>query len=454
MMFHETIVAPATAFGRSSIGVIRVSGSSVIKIIKKFLKISMTERFAHYVSFFDINGNILDKGIALFFHAPRSFTGEDVLEFHGHGNPFLLDILIKNILSFNNVRMARPGEFSERAFLNKKIDLVQSEAVCDLINAQSELAIKAASCSLSGYFSKKILYIIEQLKLLYSRIEAVVNFPDEINELDLFKNIKINLIAVIKLIQNLIDISYQGNILKKGIKIVISGAPNVGKSSLFNYLSNEQSSIVTNIPGTTRDIICKDIWINGISCELMDTAGLHKSKDIIEQIGIKLAKKKLHTCDHIFLVLDVTNNHLFNDKLINKNINQLKLNQNITFIFNKIDLVNQRPCLKFIDKKFKCIYLSIKYKIGLDFLKNRINEISSSLNNVEGVFLARRRHLSELEKALKYLINGKKYWLKNKYIELLSDNIRLSIDCLLKITGNFSNNDLLNKIFSEFCIGK
>ncbi|VFP81312.1 tRNA uridine-5-carboxymethylaminomethyl(34) synthesis GTPase MnmE [Buchnera aphidicola] len=454
MIFHETIVAPATSFGRSSVGIIRISGSSVLKIIKKFLRISMQERFAHYVSFLDVNGNILDNGIALFFNSPRSFTGEDVLEFHGHGNPFLLDLLIKNILLTKNVRMARPGEFSERAFLNKKMDLIQSESICDLINAQSELSIKAALRSLSGSFSKKIHFIIEQLKILYSRIEAIINFPDEMNELFLFQSIEIDLIKVIKLIQKLINTAHYSNVLQKGIKIVISGSPNVGKSSLFNYLSNQKASIVTDVPGTTRDIICKNIWINGISCELMDTAGLRKSKDIIEQIGIKLAKKKIYSCDHIFLMLDITNDQLFNNKLILKSINKLKSNQNITFIFNKIDLINQKPYLKIIYKKFKCIYLSIKNKTGLDFLKNRINEISSSLNNTEGIFLARRRHLSELENALKYLINGKKYWFKNKCIELLSDNIRLSMDCLLKITGYFSNDDLLNKIFSEFCIGK
>ncbi|VFP84781.1 tRNA modification GTPase MnmE [Buchnera aphidicola (Cinara splendens)] len=454
MIFNETIVAPATAFGRSGIGIIRISGSSVLKIMKKFLNISMKERFAHNVSFLDFQGNIIDHGIALFFPAPKSFTGEDILEFQGHGNPFLLDIIIENIVRMNDVRLARPGEFSERAFLNKKIDLIQAEAISDLINAQSRLSIQASLLSLSGSFSKKICLIIDLLKVFYSQIEAIINFPDEMDapcdRLDFMPN----LTKIIVLLQKLTDTARKSHALQKSIKIVIAGLPNVGKSSLFNYLSDQQISIVTDIPGTTRDLMCKEVWSNGICYELIDTAGLRKSQDVIENIGIQLAEKSICSCDHIFFVLDTLHNQKENNKIILKSIKNLRINQTITFIFNKIDLTEQKPRLETIYQKFQCIYLSVKKKLGLNKLKKVINTILHTNNNVESVFLARRRHVLELEKSLKYLMQGKKDWYRSNNIELLSENIRLSMNCLLGITGHFSNDDLLNKIFSDFCIGK
>uniref|UniRef100_A0A451DET5 tRNA modification GTPase MnmE n=1 Tax=Buchnera aphidicola (Cinara pseudotsugae) TaxID=2518978 RepID=A0A451DET5_9GAMM len=454
MIFNETIVAPATAFGRSGIGIIRISGSSVLKIMKKFLNISMKERFAHKVSFLDFQGNIIDYGIALFFPAPRSFTGEDVLEFQGHGNPVLLDVIIKNIVRMNDVRLARPGEFSERAFLNKKIDLIQAEAISDLINAQSKLSIQASLLSLSGSFSEKIRVIIDLLKVFYSQIEAIINFPDEMDSPYEHSDLMPDLAKIIVLLQKLTDTARKSHALQKSIKIVIAGLPNVGKSSLFNYLSDQKVSIVTDIPGTTRDLICKDIWSNGICYELIDTAGLRKSHDVIENIGIQLAEKSIRSCNHIFFVLDVLHNQKKNNEVILKSIKNLHINQTITFIFNKIDLIKQKSRLEIIHKKFQCVYLSVRKQLGLNRLKKIINAILYTKNNVESVFLARRRHILELEKSLKYLIEGKKDWYIRNNIELLSENIRLSMNCLLSITGHFSNDDLLNKIFSNFCIGK
>ncbi|WP_075433635.1 tRNA uridine-5-carboxymethylaminomethyl(34) synthesis GTPase MnmE [Buchnera aphidicola] len=454
MIFDKTIVAPATAPGQSGVGIIRVSGSAVIKVIEKFLRISMKPRFAHYTSFSDITGKILDYGIALFFPAPFSFTGEDILEFHGHGNSVLLDLLMKNILLIKNVRIARPGEFSERAFLNNKMDLVQAEGINDLINAQSELSIQASLRSLNGDFSKKIRDIISLLKKLYARIEAVINFPDEINESSLISDIRICLSDAIYLMKKLIFKGCQGNLLYNGISIVITGPTNVGKSSLFNYLSNQKISIVTNIPGTTRDVMCKNIWINGARYELVDTAGLRKSNDVIELIGIKLAKKNIQSCRHIFLILDASQDKYSNNILVKKYIDGLRKNQNITIIFNKIDLIHKKPCLDIVFNQFKCIYLSIKYKMGINFLKDRMHEISSELNAGEDVFLARNRHLSALKASLKYLKHGKEWLNKNLCIELFSEDVRLAIEAMLTITGNFSSSDLLEKIFSDFCIGK
>ncbi|VFP77583.1 tRNA uridine-5-carboxymethylaminomethyl(34) synthesis GTPase MnmE [Buchnera aphidicola] len=454
MIFNETIVAPATAFGRSGIGIIRISGSSVLRIMKKFLNISMKERFAHNASFLDFQGNVIDHGIALFFSAPKSFTGEDILEFQGHGNPILLDIIIENIVRMNNVRLARPGEFSERAFLNKKIDLIQAEAISDLINAQSKLSIQASLLSLSGSFSRKICLIIDLLKVFYSQVEATINFSDEIDSSYERLDFMPQLTKIIVLLKNLTDTARKSHALQKSIKIVIAGLPNVGKSSLFNYLSDQRVSIVTDIPGTTRDLMCKDIWSNGICYELMDTAGLRKSQDVIENIGIQLAEKSIRSCDHVFFVLDTSRNQKKNNKVILKSIKNLRINQTITFIFNKIDLTEQQPRLEVVHQKFQCIYLSVKKKLGLNRLKKIINTILHTKNNVESVFLARRRHVLELEKSLKHLMKGKKDWYKSNNVELLSENIRLSMNCLLRITGHFNSDDLLNKIFSDFCIGK
>ncbi|VAX76199.1 tRNA modification GTPase MnmE [Buchnera aphidicola (Cinara strobi)] len=454
MMFYETIVAPITAMSRSGVGIIRISGPAVLKIINVFFKISMKARFAHYVSFLDFNGDVIDKGIAVFFPSPQSFTGEDVLEFQGHGNPILMDLLIQNIVLIKNVRIAKPGEFSERAFLNQKIDLIQAEAISDLINSQSKLSIEASLRSLSGNFSKKINSIIKKLKEIYSRIEGYINFPDEINNPTILKDIEKYLIQIITLIKNLIDTARKSDFLNKGIKAVIAGPPNVGKSSLFNYLVNQTASIVTDIPGTTRDVIRQTILVNGIRFELLDTAGLRESENIVEIIGIKLAKKNIHSCDHIFLILDITQDQIFNNQLVKKYINNLKDNQSITIIFNKIDLINQTPSVKMIYKKHFCILLSIQKKLGLDFLKNHINKISVKCNNIEGIFLARRRHLLALKKSLKYLISGYKKWNLNSCLEFLSDNLRLAIEELSIITGKLSSEDLLNKIFSDFCIGK
>ncbi|ABJ90494.1 tRNA uridine-5-carboxymethylaminomethyl(34) synthesis GTPase MnmE [Buchnera aphidicola] len=454
MKFFDTIVSPATVIGRSGIGIIRISGISVLKIIKKFLKISMKERFAYFSSFYDVKNNLLDQGIALFFLAPKSFTGENILEFHSHGNPIILDLLIKNILTIKNVRIANPGEFSKRAFLNNKIDLVQAEAINDIINAESHLSVKAALSSLRGTFSKKINKILFNLKDIYSEIEAIINFPEELNDLNIQKNIKKKLSFIIKMITNLLDETHKNYIFSNTIKIVIAGPPNVGKSSLLNFLSKEKVSIVTNIPGTTRDVIHKNIWFNGVCCEFLDTAGLQKSQDIIEVIGIKLAKKHIKSCNHIFLMFDVTKKKMINNNFIKNIVNNLKKNQNITFIFNKIDLINKKPYISIIYKKFECIYLSLKKNIGIEYLKNKILEITTLHNNVESTFLAKKRHISALKKSLMYLINGKRNWMKNLYLELLSDDIRLSIKYLLKITGKFNSEDLLDKIFSKFCIGK
>ncbi|AEH39608.1 GTP-binding protein [Buchnera aphidicola (Cinara tujafilina)] len=454
MNISDTIIAPATAGGKAGIGIIRISGGDVRNIIKKILKISLRERYAHFFTFFDLNGKIVDNGIAIFFASPRSFTGEDMLELQGHGNPLILDMLIKNILLINNVRLARPGEFSERAFLNEKIDLIQAEATMDLIHAQSKLAIQASLKSLQGFFSQCINKIFQRLNSIYSNIEAAINFPEDINDNILLKNIDNKIYDVISLIKKVKKKAVQGNLLREGIKIVITGTPNVGKSSLLNRLLNKNVAIVTNLAGTTRDLIRSYINIKGLTFELIDTAGLCDSNNVIEKIGIKLAKDVIKKSNHVFLVLDSSKKDEFNELIIKNYIKKLNKNQIITLIFNKIDLTKKKSCITRYKNKYTSIYVSVKSGLGIDLLRKYMRSFSRSIDSSENLFLARRRHLQILTKTLKLLEDGLKNWIDFQTIELLSDTIKLANTLISEISGKFINQDILEKFFSEFCIGK
>lgn len=454
MQIQDTILAPATSGGRSGIGIIRISGINVVDIINIVLKVSIKERYAYYLPFFDLNGNIIDYGIVLFFMSPKSFTGEDMLELQGHGNPIILDLLIKNILSIQNVRFARPGEFSERAFLNGKIDLVQAEAVMDLIQAESVAAVNASLKSLQGSFSCIINKIFSNIKKIYTDLEVLINFSDDINDNINLTSINYNLKSVINLIQKIQKKSLQSYILRNGIKIVITGLPNVGKSSLLNKLLNKEVAIVTDIPGTTRDILRSTININGLSYELIDTAGLcNDSTSIVEKLGINLAKKLIKKSNYIFLVLDITKKKEINDIIILKYIKKLKKNQNLTIIFNKIDIVQEKSRIGKYNN-YVSFFISTKFNLGIDLLKDHIQKFSKLINNSENLFLARRRHIEILTKVLKVLKIGQKNWIKYQLVDCLSDDIRLAIQLISEITGQFTHNDLLKKIFSKFCIGK
>lgn len=454
MYVNDTIIAPATAGGKAGIGVVRISGGKVLEIVQKTLKVSLKERYAHFLPFFDLNNKIIDHGIVIFFASPRSFTGEDMLEFQGHGNPLIIDLLIRNILLIDNVRLARPGEFSERAFLNEKIDLVQAESVMDLIHAQSTLAAHASLQSLKGVFSTAINKISLKLQEVYGRIEATINFPDDVNEHNLLKYISDDIHDIIILIKNLKNKAIQGNILRKGIKVVITGAPNVGKSSLINILSNRNISIVAEFAGTTRDLLRSKIEIQGVRFELIDTAGLCNSTNIVEKIGIKLAKEVIQTSDHIFLVLDSSQEYRVNKKIICRYIQKLNKNQTITLIFNKIDLVQKKACITKYHNKYTCIFISIKFRLGIDFIKRELNSMTGLVDSSENIFIARHRHLQLLNKTLQSLQDGLKVWKDFQLIELLSENIKLANALILEISGKFKDKEILEKIFSEFCIGK
>src|SRR3990167_660602 len=354
-MRHDTIAAIATPSGRGGVGIIRISGKDAKKIALKIIEpLALQPRTAYFTAFYDINKNILDEGIVLFFENPHSFTGEDVVELQSHGSPIVLDKLLKTIIHYG-ARIAKPGEFSERAFLNKKIDLTQAEAIADLIAANSEQAARSAVRSLQGEFSKKIHTLQKSLTHLRMQIEAMIDFPEE--EIDFLSSPRVNIVLQ-KIIDDVLKVkkqAKQGALLQSGLQIVIAGKPNTGKSSLLNYLSGRESAIVTAIPGTTRDILRESIQIDGIPLHIIDTAGLRETDDIVEQEGVRRAYEQMKQADLILLLVDVSDSDSDGDGD--------DASDKMLVIRNKIDLINEKPSIK-----DNIISLSIKNNIGMDLL--------------------------------------------------------------------------------------
>lgn len=400
-----------------------------------------------------MNGKAIDEGIALYFPNPHSFTGEDIIEFQGHGGPVILDILLRRILALG-ARLARPGEFSERAFLNGKLDLTQVEALADLIEAGSEQAARAALRSLQGEFSQAIHRLVEKLIQLRIFVEAAIDFPEE--EIDYLSDGKIanKLEEVINEFDTIYNRAQQGAILKEGITIVIAGKPNAGKSSLLNSLAGKETAIVTDIPGTTRDILREYINIDGIPLHIIDTAGLRDSYDVVEQEGIRRAWQEMKNADHLVLVVDSqTTTEAEIQDLINELIPQLHQKTGITLIRNKIDLLAEQPQL-IVKKGLTSISLSAKTQTGLDLLKLHLKQSAGINSHFEGQFMARRRHLDALNRAQQSLLVGQQQLLDYHAGELLAEELRQAQLALNEITGEFTSDDLLGKIFSSFCIGK
>jgi tRNA modification GTPase len=446
-MDNETIVAIATPPGRGGVGIIRLSGPKAYIIA---LAITGHERLiprqAIYSSFFSREKTLIDNGLTLYFKAPHSFTGEDVIEFQAHGAPLVLDCMVKECI-YHSARIAKPGEFSERAFLNNKIDLTQAEAIADLINASSLTAARMAVRSLQGGFSEKITGLTDKLLQLRLYVEAAIDFPEE--DLDFLGNGNVA-IKLTELLQQLADIrssANQGTLLQEGISIVIAGRPNVGKSTLINQLANRDVAIVTPIAGTTRDVMRERILLDELPIYLIDTAGLHDSDDIVEQEGIKRAWQEIRQADCVLRVLDVR--HQQDELPLSQSI-QAALSDNIPVItvFNKIDVVNLPAT-----HNEQGIYLSAKSGFGLEFLKENIKTVVGFQPN-EGQFLARRRHLNALDQAKNLLSTGLQQFITNHAGELLAEDLRLAHQSLCEITGEFSSDDLLGEIFSSFCIGK
>ena len=450
----DTIVAQATPIGRGGVGILRVSGPLASKVAEAVLGKTLTPRMANYLPFKDSNGETLDQGIALFFKAPNSFTGEDVLELQGHGGQVILDILLKRILEVEGVRIARAGEFSEQAFLNDKLDLAQAEAIADLIDATSEQAARSALKSLQGEFSNKINQLVDSVIYLRTYVEAAIDFPDE--EIDFLADGKIegHLNDIIQQLNGVRQEAKQGAILREGMKVVIAGRPNAGKSSLLNALVGREAAIVTDIAGTTRDVLREHIHIDGMPLHIIDTAGLREASDEVERIGIARAWEEIVQADQVLLMIDSTKQKVDEFKAEwAEFLAKLPPNMPVTVIRNKVDLSGEPEGLEQLEN-FTLIRLSAQTKVGVDLLRDHLKKSMGYQSSTEGGFLARRRHLQALEEAAEHLARGHVQLTQFFAGELLAEELRMVQNALSEITGQFTSDDLLGNIFSSFCIGK
>ncbi|KDD80138.1 tRNA uridine-5-carboxymethylaminomethyl(34) synthesis GTPase MnmE [Glaesserella parasuis] len=450
----ETIVAQATPIGRGGIGILRVSGPIATEVAQAVLGKCPKPRIADYLPFKDEDGTVLDQGIALFFKAPHSFTGEDVLELQGHGGQVILDLLLNRILKVKGVRIARAGEFSEQAFLNNKLDLAQAEAIADLIDATSEQAARSALKSLQGEFSNKINELVDSVIYLRTYVEAAIDFPDE--EIDFLADGKIEakLNEIIAQLANVRQEAKQGTILREGMKVVIAGKPNAGKSSLLNALAGREAAIVTDIAGTTRDVLREHIHIDGMPLHIIDTAGLREASDEVEKIGIKRAWDEIEQADHVLLMIDSNESQAdsFQQEWATF-LAKLPKNIPVTVIRNKVDLTGEAESLVQADN-FTVIRLSAQTKVGVDLLREHLKKSMGYQSSTEGGFIARRRHLVALETAAEHLERGHIQLTQFYAGELLAEELRMVQNALSEITGQFTSDDLLGNIFSSFCIGK
>ncbi len=441
----DTIVAVATPAGRGGVGIIRVSGELSAPIASAILGFLPPPRKATYTEFKSDQGDILDSGIAIYFPSPHSFTGENVVEFQGHGGPVVLDMVLKRCLSLG-ARLARPGEFSERAFLNDKLDLAQAEAISDLIDSSSEQAARSALRSLQGHFSLAIDELLNHLIELRVYVEAALDFPDE--EIDFLAGdaVTTRLDTIKQQLQEIFSKAKQGSLLREGMQLVIVGQPNAGKSSLLNALSGNDSAIVTDVAGTTRDVLRETINLDGMPLHIIDTAGLRESNDPVEKIGIERAWQEVEKADLILLLIDDNNKNTVANKKI---LQQLPTSLPILQVHNKIDLSQQKS-----GQRENKIYISAKQNIGIDLLKTELKQYMGYQSEIEDSFIARRRHLQALEEAQQAVDNAEYQLKKYNAGELMAEELRLAQDSLGQITGRYTPDDLLGEIFSNFCIGK
>ena len=449
----DTIVAIATAAGRGGIGIIRLSGVDSLSIAQDISSTTLAPRHAHFSRFEDSNNVLIDTGIVLFFPGPASFTGEDVVELQAHGGPVILDLLLKECC-FLGARQARPGEFSERAYLNNKIDLAQAEAIADLINSTTDKAALNASQSLQGVFSKKINDLVSAVTQLRIYVEAAIDFPEE--EIDFIGDgiVSERLDNIIGSLAGVENEAKQGSLMQEGMKLVIAGKPNAGKSSLLNALSGQDSAIVTPIEGTTRDVLREHIQIDGMPLHIVDTAGLRESGDEIEQEGIRRAWREMESADLIVLVVDgsVADPEERNSSSIWPDRSQfLKRDIPVVIVHNKSDLSGKSPRIDTSDES-TMIHLSAKNGEGMDLLREHLKKQMGY--SEEGQFSARRRHLESLRAAGEYLQTGKQQLQNAGAGELLAEDLRQCQISLGEITGAVTSDELLGEIFSSFCIGK
>lgn len=448
MAAPETIAAVATPPGFGGVGILRVSGPLAAKIARQVLGRVPEPRVATFTNFCGPGDIPIDQGIALFFPSPRSFTGEDVLELQGHGGPVVMDMLLRRTLELG-ARLARPGEFSERAFLNGKLDLAQAEAVADLIQSRTEAAVRLAARTLRGDFSRRVYALVDALIHLRAFVEAAMDFPDEDVDFLADSEVSSGLHALIAQTLALMASAHQGQLIREGLRLVIAGPPNAGKSSLLNALSGTEVAIVTDIPGTTRDLLRQEIQIDGMPLHIVDTAGLRPAADVIEEEGIRRTWEQIRQADRVLWVYDAS----VDPRHDGFDPTPFPTDIPLTFIRNKIDLTNEPPGCGPTEAGIE-VSLSVRTGSGMNALREHLKGIAGFHGAGEGEFIARRRHLDALARALAYLESAVEVRTQTAAGELMAEDLRLAQQAFGEITGAFTSDDLLGRIFAGFCIGK
>jgi tRNA modification GTPase len=445
----DTIAAIATPAGHGGVGIVRLSGPGVPAIARQLLGRLPRPRYAAMHGFRAADGGLIDQGLALYFAAPASFTGEHVLELHGHGGPVVMDLLLQRVLQLG-ARAARAGEFSERAFLNDKLDLAQAEAIADLIDSATAQAARAAVRSLHGDFSRRVHALLERLIELRTWVEAAMDFPDE--EIDFLADPQVaeRLADIQAQLQAIEQAAQQGQLLRDGMTLVIAGQPNAGKSSLLNALAGHDAAIVTEVPGTTRDVLREQIQLDGMPLHIIDTAGLHDTEDPVEREGMRRAREAIGNADRVLLVIDDQRGLSAADEAILQN---LPASVPHTRVFNKIDLSGRSPGLG-DSGGVPAVALCARDGSGLDDLRYHLKHCAGFVEQAEGGFSARRRHLDALARAAEHTSSGSRHLAVAQAGELLAEELRQAQLALAEITGEFGSDDLLGRIFSSFCIGK
>ncbi len=437
----EAIVAIATAQGRAAIGIVRLTGSGSKEIAQKICRKELKPRFAEFCKFFDSHQQTIDEGICLFFPSPNSFTGEDIIEFQSHGSPQALNLIQQECVKLG-ARLAKPGEFTERAFLNGKIDLTQAEAIADVIEAQSEQSLKSANESLQGKFKRDINDILSQLINLRVYIEGAMDFAEE--EIDFLENKELlnKFTELLEQLKSIVKNTKASMLLRQGVKVAIYGEPNVGKSTLLNQLTGRNVAIVTNVPGTTRDQLEQQIIIDGVPVLLIDTAGIRETEDMVEKQGVERAIQVREQADIVLNIFDATKR---------LKILELEKEKNTRIIvINKIDLVEKQ---KFDDGK-NTVFISAKNNQGIDRLIQVLGEVIKSKELLETPNIARSRYVEALNRTVEHIKNAEAYLKQTKSGEIVAEELLLAQNALSEITGEYLPDDLLGEIFSRFCIGK
>ncbi len=442
----DTIAAIATPSGNGGVGIIRISGPLVATLGKQLCNKNLIPRYASYSTFTDQDGNLIDSGIVLYFPGPASYTGEDVLELQGHGGAVVLNMLLKRVLSLG-ARLARPGEFTERAFLNNKIDLVQAEAIADLIVSSTEQSVRSAQKSMQGVFSEQINVLVEDLTEVRIYVEAAIDFVDE--EIDFLTDgiVEKRVVNLQQSIEKIQQTARQGRLLRDGMTVVLAGKPNAGKSSLLNALAGHEAAIVTDIAGTTRDVLRERIQVDGMPLHIIDTAGLRDSDNPVEQEGIRRARAEIDKADKILLLIDAR------EPEPQELLASLPAHLDVTRIYNKIDLQAKSPAIEQTAQGTQ-IFLSVKTGQGMELLTQHLKQSVGYNASADNVFIARTRHLEALKSAYDFVESALTQLRINQAGELVAEDLRQAQQSLAEITGEFTSDDLLGRIFSSFCIGK